>query len=309
MNDLTLLSGKGGERFFMVKKIVLGILGVLGLILSFGSEGAYDTPLLDPSAGGEGEIIISHTAWEDSLAASYLIEDLLTQSGYSVELVQLDPAILFSSLATSQSDFSVSPWLPNSHGAYYERFEDQLEYIGAHATGAQNGLVVPAYMDVDSISDLTTEAGQVITGIEPGAGIAAQTNDLFDAYPNLSGWEHQESSTGAMLTQLEQAISRGDEVIVSGWRPHWIFIEHDLKMLEDPEGVYGEGEELAGVTRLGFSEDYPEIAAFLEDFEWPLEDIEQVMLYISDGESADQAANRWMEDNPEQVEEWLSYFE
>ncbi|MGP4763518.1 glycine betaine ABC transporter substrate-binding protein, partial [Klebsiella pneumoniae] len=32
--------------------------------------------------------------------------------------------------------------------------------------------------------------------------------------------------------------------MVSGWRPHWMFIEHDLKMLEDPENVYGDGEEL-----------------------------------------------------------------
>ncbi len=293
----------------MIKKIILGIIGLFGLVLSFGSEGAYDTPLLDPSAGGEGDIIISHTAWEDSLAASYVIEDILTESGYSVELVQLDPAILFSSLATSQSDFSVSPWLPNSHGAYYERFEDQLEYIGAHATGAQNGLTVPAYMEVDSISDLTDEAGKIITGIEPGAGIAAQTNDLFEAYPNLSDWKHQESSTGAMLTQLEQAIANEEEIIVSGWRPHWMFIEHDLKFLEDPENVYGEGEELVAVSRLGFAEDYPEIFEFLVDFEWALEDIEQVMLYISEGDSAKQAAERWMNDNPDQVEEWLSYFE
>lgn len=293
----------------MLKKIVLGIIGLFGLVLSFGSEGAYDTPLLDSSAGSEGEIVISHTAWEDGMAASYIIESILTQSGYSVELVQLDPAILFSSLATNQSDFSVSPWLPISHGAYYDRFEDRLELIGAYATGAQNGLTVPAYMEVDSIADLTTEAGQVLTGIEPGAGISAQTNALFDAYPNLSDWDLQESSTGAMLTQLEQAIQREEEIIVSGWRPHWMFIEHDLKMLEDPENVYGDGEELVAVSRLDFADDFPEIVTFLKDFEWALEDIELVMLSISEGESAEQAVASWMHDNPDQVTEWLNYFE
>ncbi len=293
----------------MIKKIVLSIVGVFGLVLSFGSEGAYDTPLLDPSAGSEGEIVFSHTAWEDSLAATYLIEDLLTQSGYSVELVQLDPAIMFSSLATGQSDFSVSPWLPISHGQYYEQFEDRLNYIGAHATGAQGGLAVPAYMDVDSISDLTDEAGKVITGVEPGAGLSEQIENSFDRYPNLDDWDHQESSTGAMLTQLQQAIANEEEIVVTLWRPHWVFIEEDLKMLEDPENAFGDGEELADVSRLGFAEDYPEIYAFLEDFEWSLEDIEQVMLYIGEGDSPEQATERWMNDNPEQVDEWLSYFE
>lgn len=293
------------RKVVMIKKIGLVIVGIFGLILSFGSEGAYDSPLFGSDAGGQREVVISHTAWEDALAASYVIEELLEESGYTVELVQLDPAILFSSLATGQSDFSVSPWLPNSHGAYYEEFEENLELIGSHATGAQNGLTVPAYMEVDSISDLTTEAGQVISGIEPGAGITEQTNSLFEAYPNLSGWEHQESSTGAMLTQLEQAIQNEEEVIVPGWRPHWMFIEYDLKMLDDPENVYGDGEEISAVSRLGFAEDFPEIQSFLENFEWSIEEIEQVMLYISEGMSADEAADRWMSENPEQVEEWM----
>lgn len=289
----------------MIKKIILGIIAIFGIILSFGSEGAYYTPLFDSESSDQETILISHTSWEDSLAATYIVEDLLTQSGYSVELVQLDPAIMFSSLATSQSDFSVSAWLPNTQGAYYKQFEDNLEYVGAYATGAQNGLTVPAYMDVDSVSDLTTEAGQVIAGIEPGAGIAGQTNDLLEAYPNLSGWEHKESSTGAMLTQLDQAIQREEEIIVTGWRPHWMFIDYDLKMLEDPENVYGDGEELSVVSRLDFAEDHPEIQHFLENFKWPIEEIEKVMLDISEGASADQATTSWMDDNPEQVEEWL----
>lgn len=293
----------------MIKKILLAIVGIFGLVLSFGSEGAYDSPLFGAQTAGQQEVTISHTAWEDSIVATHLVEDLLTQSGYDVEMVQLDPAILFSSLATSQSDFSVSPWLPNTQGAYYEQFEENLVYVGPHAVGAQNGLVVPAYMDVDSIEDLSDEAGQIITGIEPGAGITEQTQGLLDAYPHLSDWEFQESSTGAMLTQLQQAINNEEEIIVTGWRPHWKFIEYDLKMLEDPENVYGEGEELADVTRVGFAEDYPVIQHFLENFEWPIEDIEQTMLYISEGMTAEEAVERWMNENPEQVEEWLQLLE
>src|SRR5690625_4518792 len=102
----------------MIIKIILGIVTLFGLILSFGSEGAYDSHLFNPSQSGtQQRVIISHTAWDDALAASYVLENLLSESGYSVQLVQLDPAILFSSLASGQSDFTVSPWLPNSHGA------------------------------------------------------------------------------------------------------------------------------------------------------------------------------------------------
>ena len=51
------------------------------------------------------------------------------------------------------------------------------------------------------------------------------------------------------------------------------------------------------------------VRPFLEDFEWALEDIELVMLSISEGESAEQAVASWMHDNPDQVTEWLNYFE
>lgn len=289
----------------MIKKIILGVIAVFGLVLTFGSEGAYDTDLFTTSDQGGEHVIISHTPWEDSIAASYLIEDLLTQSGYSVELVQLDPAILFSSVATGQSDFSVSPWLPNTHGAYYEQFKDRIEYISAHATEAQNGLTVPAYMDVNSIADLTTEANQIITGIEPGAGITEQTNNLFDAYPNLSEWTHHESSTGAMLTQLEQALRNEEEIVFPGWTPHWMYVEYDLKVLEDPEFVYGGGEELAAIGRIGFKEEFPAIYRFVEEFEWSVDDISLVMLYISEGLTAREATNRWVNDNPQQFQEWL----
>jgi glycine betaine/proline transport system substrate-binding protein len=288
----------------MIKKIFFGIVALFGLFLSFGSKGAYDSPLLNNSTGGGGDIVISHTAWEDALVTSHIVEELLTEAGYSVELVQLDPAILFSSLASGQSDFSVSPWLPLSHGPYYEQFEDQLEYLGYHATGAQNALVVPAYMEVDSIPELTDEAGQVITGMEPGAAMTVLTNEALEVYPNLSGWEHHESSTGAMLTEVDQAIRQEEEIVFPGWTPHWMFIEYDLKMLEDPENVYGGGEDLSIVSRLGFSEEHPEIASFLDGFEWSVDDVSQAMLYVSEGLSADQAADRWMSENPDKVEEW-----
>ena len=45
--------------------------------------------------------------------------------------------------------------------------------LGANLKGAKVGLVVPSYMKVDAISDLSDEAGKKITGIEPGAGVVA----------------------------------------------------------------------------------------------------------------------------------------
>lgn len=99
-------------------------------------------------------------SWDDSLSSSAVIANVLRDEGYEVELIQLDPAFLFSSLATGTSDFSVSPWLPITHQTYIDEYGDQLDVLGPHTEGATISLAVPTYMgdDLDSIEDLTDEA-------------------------------------------------------------------------------------------------------------------------------------------------------
>lgn len=288
----------------MFKKILLGIFALLGLVLSFGSEGAYDSAF---SLGGEvrPSVTISHTSWDDGISGTAVIANVLRDEGFDVELVQLDPAILFSSVATGDSDFSVSPWLPVTHGAYMEEYGNRIDHIGTHTPGAVTGLVVPEYMeDLNSIEDLSDEAGQVITGIEPGAGISSQTDIAIETYPNLSDWDHQQSSTGAMLTSLRQAYNNQEEIVIAGWTPHWKFIDYDLKILEDPQNVYGDGENLDTIARVGLENDNPIAYQIIENFSWEIEDMQQVMLYLNEDMSPTDAARMWMDENPEKVAEW-----
>ena len=292
---------KGETR--MLKKIFLSIFAIIGLILTFGSEGAYESTL---STGTDDRppVTLSYVAWDTEIASTHVLGEVLEEEGFNVDLVQLDPAIMFSSVATGEVDASVSVWAPNTHAAYLERYGDQFENLGVHTTGAITGIVVPEYMDVDSIADLTDEAGQEIVGIEPGAGVVEQTNDAVDHYNNLSDWSVQTSSTGAMLTALGQAIQNEEEIVITGWSPHWIFLEYDVKYLEDPDGVYGEGEELEAIVREGFQEDNPNAYKIIDNFNWEASDMEQVMLDIQDDMAPEVAAEKWVEENPEKVAEW-----
>lgn len=289
----------------MIKKIVLGLFAVLGLILSFGSEGAYESTLglLDEE---KPKLTLSHMSWDDSLSSSAVIANVLRDEGYEVELIQLDPAFLFSSLATGTSDFSVSPWLPITHQTYIDEYGDQLDVLGPHTEGATISFAVPTYMgdDLDSIEDLTDEANQTVTGIEPGGGFSEMSNRVMESYDNLSDWELLESSSGAMLTSLGQAIENENEIVITAWTPHWMFIEYDLKVLEDPQNIYGSAEDIATVARPGLAEDHPEAHQIIDNFYWELDEIQQVMLYLQEGMSPDEAARKWMDENPETVASW-----
>lgn len=184
-----------------------------------------------------------------------------------------------------------------------EEYGEDLDIIGSHTDGAQMALVAPAYMEIESIDELTNEADQTITGIEPGAGITLQIDDILAHYDNLSDWNHQQSSTGAMLTELGQAYNNQEEIVVAGWTPHWMFIDYDLVMLEDPEEIFGLEESITTVAREGFDEDNPTAYQIISNFSWDLEDIQEVMLDLQDI-SPDAAARKWIDNNPDKVAEW-----
>src|SRR5699024_4458862 len=152
-------------------------------------------------------------------------------------------------------------------------------------------------------TNYSEEVNYTITGIEPGAGVFQASEKAVEEY-GLDGWEVQDSSSGAMASVLGSAIDNEEPIIVTGWTPHWKFAKYDLKYLEDPKGVFGDVETINTMAREGFSDDHPNAAKLLEQFEWSTDDIENVMSKIDDGASPEDAAAEWIEENEDKVNEW-----
>ncbi|QIK52157.1 ABC transporter permease subunit [Jeotgalibaca porci] len=251
------------------------------------------------------QVTLSSLQWDSEIASGNVVKEVLEDLGYDVKISYLDVAVMFSAVANGEADGSVAPWLPITQGAIFEQYKDSVVDLGPNLTGAQNGIAVPTYMDVDSIAELSDEAGQVITGIEPGAGITGLTEEAFEVYENLAGWTQKTSSTGAMTVELGQAIAKEEEIVFTGWTPHWMFERYDLKMLEDPKNVMGEGETIVSLARIGLEEDMPEVYKVLDNFNWELADMQSVMLEMSEGVAPEVAARNWIDANPDKVESWL----
>ncbi len=152
-------------------------------------------------------------------------------------------------------------------------------------------------------TNYSEEVNYTITGIEPGAGVFQASEKAVEEY-GLDGWEVQASSSGAMASALGSAIDNEEPIIVTGWTPHWKFAKYDLKYLDDPKGVFGDVETINTMAREGFSDDHPNAAKLLEQFEWSTDDIENVMSKIDDGASPEDAAAEWIEENEDKVNEW-----
>ncbi|VGQ43929.1 glycine betaine transport system permease [Streptococcus pyogenes] len=254
----------------------------------------------------KGETVnIAYVQWDSEVASTHVIAEVLKNEGYHVTLTPLDNAVMWQTVANGNADFSTSAWLPVTHGQQYKKYQSKLDDLGSNLEGTKLGLAVPKYMtDVNSIEDLSKQADQKITGIEPGAGIMAAAKKTLKEYHNLSSWELVAASTGAMTTSLDQAIKKKDPIVVTAWSPHWMFAKYDLKYLKDPKETFGSTENINTIARKGLKKDLPNVYKIIDKFHWTKKDMEAVMLDINKGMSPEAAAKKWVEANKSKVSSW-----
>lgn len=282
---------------------------IIGLVLAvfFVWEIVYSVTNTEFNWGDDREEVqLVHNPWDTEVSSANVLAIALEEAGYAVNLISVDNAIMYESVAAGESDAMVAAWLPVTHGTIYETYEEQLVNLGPNLKGARSGIVVPSYMDVDSIADLDNQANMTIMGIEPGAGIMIQTEIAMEIYDNLSDWDLESPSTGAMLATLSDALNNEEEIVITGWTPHWKFQRYDLKFLEDPENVYGESEEIYTLVRHGLEEDMPEAFRIIDNFFWEVEDMESITLDMQNGVDERQAAQNWVDQNRDKVDAWLA---
>ncbi|MGM0214387.1 ABC transporter permease/substrate binding protein [Enterococcus sp. AZ109] len=253
---------------------------------------------------GKGTVNLSYVEWDTEVASTNVVGEVLKEMGYQVTLTPLDNAIMWESVANGETDAMVAAWLPNTHKAQYAQYKDQVNDLGVNLEGAKVGLVVPDYMDVNSIEDLSDQANKTITGIEPGAGVVNAAENTLSEYPNLADWNVSTSSSGAMTVALGQAVKNKQPIVITGWSPHWMFAKYGLKYLEDPKNAMGQAESIHTITRKDLDKDMPEVNEVLDNFHWTKDDMESVMLAVNEGQDPADAAKDWIEAHPEQVAEW-----
>ncbi|SDL00686.1 glycine betaine/proline transport system substrate-binding protein [Modicisalibacter muralis] len=256
----------------------------------------------------KGTVTLAYVEWASEVASTNVVRAVLEDMGYEVDMASLSAAAMWQSVASGDTDGMVAAWLPTTHANYLERTQDQLVDLGPNLVGTKLGLVVPAYTELSSIEQLDDKAEMIdgeIIGIDPGAGLMGLTEEVLTEYELEDSIDLKSSSGATMTAALETAIENEQDIVVTGWTPHWMFARWDLKYLDDPKKVYGGAEEIHTVVREGLEEDMPEVYAVLDNFEWTPEQMGEVML-MNQEEGSDPYANaqQWVEENQDVVAEW-----
>ena len=216
-------------------------------------------------------------------------------------------AAMWQAVGSGDADGMTTAWLPITHADYYAKVKNNVEDLGPNFKGAKLGLVVPAYVTINSLGELKDNIEKFnnqIIGIDPGAGMMIQT-EKFIKTQNVKA-KLIEGSSATMVARLKEAIDKKEWVVVTGWSPHWKFGRWDLKILEDPTHVFGAEETINTIVRKGLKDDMPDVYNFLDKFYWESGDISKVMVANQEkGVDFNETARQWVKNNKEKVDAWI----
>jgi len=296
---------------------ILGALAaaVLATSLLVGCGGGGD-------GGASRSLSMVTVNWIEGMAITYVQEQLLEDSlDVEVEVNEVQGGgIAFSSVASGNADVFNEAWLPTTHEAPWEKNKDELQKLGYTYKGTSVGWAVPAYMEVDTIPDLTNyvdELNGTINGIEAGAAINEQTRRTLERYDMADAFSVSSASGPATWQALESAIQDEKPIVVVAWYPHWKWTAFDLKYVDGAKtnhnvDIWGRPEDIFTVVGNDVVETVPEEAAcFLKEFEVNDDQIVSLMSAFKNRGNASkpEAAQQWIQNNPAPVGRWLEQTE
>lgn len=251
------------------------------------------------------DVLILYPNWAEGIAITYLAKTILEDKGYQVLIKRIEPGPIYASLYRGDADVYMDAWLPNTHRSYWERFQSKLEILGTAFSDGFTGLVVPAYVDINSIEELNQNRDKFdgkIYGIAPGSGIYDSTEKAIKQY-NLD-FDQVGSSETSMIAVLKKAIAEKKWIVVTAWKPHFIWEKYDLKPLQDPKKVYPI-DQIKIVSRKYFSEDKPELAAFFKNFHLTEKQLNELMQDVSAKEDPSIGTEAFYQKYKSEFSQWV----
>ncbi|MFZ4451120.1 glycine betaine ABC transporter substrate-binding protein [Salibacterium aidingense] len=254
-------------------------------------------------------ITFGQTSWTSTEAPTQIAKQILEEAGYDVEIELLDQPVIWEGLQSEDIDFFMDAWLPYTEEQLWKEYESDLQKVATSYEEVPLGWVVPDYVEEESIEDIKENPekfeGNIYT-IGAGAGIVSISEEVMADY-NLeeAGFELVPSSETAMISELQTKINDEEPVIITGWRPHSMFVKHDLKFLEEPKDNF-QYDNVYVLSYNGIEEKHPEAYNILSDWSIEVSELEEMMYEYEENDVAfEESAADWIEEHRDQVDAML----
>lgn len=263
------------------------------------------------AVSGGKQLTLGYIDWDENVAVSTLTKVLLEEKlGYKVELQRSDEAVLkqvYKGVAGGELDAFQDVWIPNQK-EYLSEVEDEVEHLEPWFEGkTEQGVAVPYYMEVRSLSKLDHAGTDMINGIEPGSAVMPQIEDKVIPGYHLH-MKLVESSTSAMLSELDTAYRMREPIVFFGWSPHWMNTRYDIRYLKDPrdlQGDFNNSAEISSIVNENLSEHNPAAYELIKSISLSKDEVNQMEADINEARDPEAGVKAWLEDNRSVVQPWI----
>jgi glycine betaine/proline transport system substrate-binding protein len=296
-----------------------------------GGSGTTTTP---SQAGGDGGDPVTVQAAQFSWTAAALTNQILAEIAErhpelgvaEIETTQLDPAAAWTGARRGDIDLLTEVALPNQQ-PFADEASERMEIVSETYGNANQGWFVPSYIvepggpaegltSVEQLDEYRDVFDGKLYDADPGYVTTEQNRARLQGYG--LDFEHVVAGEAAELAQLERSYSREEPILLYLYRPHSVFAQFDMTQLEEgrpyEEGCFTEGDGACAMPAYSANiavsdelhEQAPEFVAMLEEFQIPLEGMEEMQKAVDvDGEPVEAVATQWVEEHADQIQSWV----
>ncbi len=288
------------------------------------------------SGGGAecGELNLAVHPWVGYEADAYVVGHIAeTELGCDVEYKELKEELTWPEFGTGEVDVIIEDWgHPDLEKQYFAEQGDgtAMDFGPTGNQGIIGWYVVPwmaqEYPDITNWQNLNQYADMFETSESGGQGQFLGSDPSYvqfdEAIVENLDLDYKvvfSGSENASIAAFRKAEQNREPLLGYFYEPQWFFSEVPLAKVELPE--YTEGcqddaaevdcdypvTELKKIVSTEWAEEGSPAVDLVENFTWTNDDQNTVAGYIAvDGMSQEDAAAKWVEENPDMVEEWLS---
>ncbi len=322
------------------RKAGLLVAGVATAMLALGACGSgsidKETKKNEANSAGKGdcgELNIAVNPWVGYEADAYVVGQVAEQKlGCKVNYKELKEDVSWQGFGTGDVDVVLEDWgHPDLEKKFFADSGDgSAEDVGPTGNVGIIHWYVPPWLakehpDILDYKNLNKYADKFKTSESGGKGqflgadpSYVQFDEAIVSNLKLNFKVVFSGSEAASIQAYEKAEKNKEWLIGYFYEPQWLFAEYPLKAVKLPPYTEGCQDDPAKVAC-----DYPETTLkkvastswvkegspavdLVKNFKWTNDDQNAVAKYIAkDGMSSDDAAKKWIADNPDKVDAWL----
>jgi glycine betaine/proline transport system substrate-binding protein len=244
-----------------------------------------------------------------------VVQEVLERSGQPFVVIEGSHGDIYPKLGTGEVDILAASWLPNAHGGLYDKVKDKTFLISKLYDDAKLYLAVPGYApkEIQSVADLAkpeiaAKLDKRIVGIGPTSGLMIGAAKMMDSYGlKAAGYELIAGPAPDWVANFRKAYDEKRSIVMPLWQPQWLNASYDVRILADPQKVYGDGDSAYLVANNQLKAKLkPDVLARLQSVTLSVAAVTEMdRLMNVDKLSPRDAARKWIAANPALTKGWF----